>query len=319
MSERPAGPQPRRRRRGRGLFALFLLAVFTGAWTALYGVVELSGDEVALVSRAGRVVRQIEGPGRHFHLPFPVERRAIVSLAPREIPAASVTVVTRDAQVLEVSYRGKFRVEHARAARFALRSPTETVVAAIVGALAEVAARQDYDGVRAMEPTATGRVQREADARLTHAVAGLRVVTLDLAFGGAAAIAALDAEIETLRSARDEAARAAREEGEALLGAARLMALEVSTQARLERDALLSKASGEAERFRALAAEYRRSPEVVRTRIYLETMEEILGNARLVIADPGAPLPPVSRMPEPVIAAPEVSAGPGQTAAGVAP
>ncbi len=59
MSERPAGPQPRRRRSGRGLFALFLLAVFTGVWTALYGVVELSGDEVALISRAG-------GPTRTF-------------------------------------------------------------------------------------------------------------------------------------------------------------------------------------------------------------------------------------------------------------
>ncbi len=40
MNEDQAQLRPRRRR-GRGLVALLMLAVFAGGWTALYGVVEL--------------------------------------------------------------------------------------------------------------------------------------------------------------------------------------------------------------------------------------------------------------------------------------
>ncbi len=299
---------------------MLLLATFAGGWTALYGVVELREDELALITRAGRVVRQIEGAGRHLHLPFPLERRAIVSLASRSLPPGRIQVVTRNAQTLGFRYTGSYRVDNPRAARFAVRSPDALVAAAVEGALIELA-RDDDDGRlrgrgSAPRPGLVDVAQRKADAQLLALGAGLAVEALSLEVSTSDAFSQLDAEIETLSSKREDAESAARATREALLVEARARALEVSTQAALERDALVAKAAGEAERFKALAAEYRRAPEVMRTRIYLETMEEILGRARLVIAEPGAPLPEAAaERRSPTL--PDVSAAPaahaGQT------
>ena len=48
---------------------------------------------IVVTDPAGNVVRQLAGPGRHVHLPFPLERRALITLAPRPVPAGRVHVV----------------------------------------------------------------------------------------------------------------------------------------------------------------------------------------------------------------------------------
>jgi membrane protease subunit HflK len=49
----------------------------------------------------------------------------------------------------------------------------------------------------------------------------------------------------------------------------------------------VNQAEGEASRFSAVLTEYRLAPEVTRRRLYLETMEEVLGNMNKVILDEG--------------------------------
>ena len=53
------------------------------------------------------------------------------------------------------------------------------------------------------------------------------------------------------------------------------------------REARVAEATGEASRFRALAAEYRQAPEVTRKRLYLETMEQVLPKVEKVVIEPG--------------------------------
>jgi len=49
------------------------------------------------------------------------------------------------------------------------------------------------------------------------------------------------------------------------------------------RDAVISRAQGEADRFSKLVAEYRKAPDVTRERLYLETMQEVMGNTSKVL------------------------------------
>ena len=49
------------------------------------------------------------------------------------------------------------------------------------------------------------------------------------------------------------------------------------------RDATISRAEGEADRFTKLVTEYRKAPEVTRQRLYLETMQEVLSNTSKVL------------------------------------
>ncbi len=47
----------------------------------------------------------------------------------------------------------------------------------------------------------------------------------------------------------------------------------------------MNEAEGEASRFSAVLSEYQKAPEVTRQRLYLETMEEVLGNVDKIILD----------------------------------
>ena len=62
--------------------------------------------------------------------------------------------------------------------------------------------------------------------------------------------------------------------------AARLVA-----EAKGYKDAVIARAAGEGERFTAILSEYRKAPEVTRTRLYIETMEQVLGNANKIVID----------------------------------
>ena len=52
--------------------------------------------------------------------------------------------------------------------------------------------------------------------------------------------------------------------------------------------ATVAEAQGEAARFLSVYEQYKNAKDVTRERIYLETMENILGNTSKVIVDPGA-------------------------------
>jgi len=62
--------------------------------------------------------------------------------------------------------------------------------------------------------------------------------------------------------------------------AARLLA-----EANGYKEAVIAKASGESERFTQVLKEYQKAPDVTRKRLYIETMEQVLGNTNKVIID----------------------------------
>jgi membrane protease subunit HflK len=77
-----------------------------------------------------------------------------------------------------------------------------------------------------------------------------------------------------------------------VLPRARAQAIEAIESARGYRDAHIAEASGEAARFSAIAGEYQKASEVVRTRLFLEAMEEVLPKVHTVIIEPGTAVMP---------------------------
>ena len=56
-------------------------------------------------------------------------------------------------------------------------------------------------------------------------------------------------------------------------------------EARGYKQAVIARASGEAERFSQVLVEYKKAPEVTRSRLYIETMQEVLANTNKVVID----------------------------------
>ena len=69
---------------------------------------------------------------------------------------------------------------------------------------------------------------------------------------------------------------------------ARGSAAEMLNQARGYKESRILRAQGEADRFRAVLVEYQKAPEVTRSRLYIETLEEILPQIEKVIMEEGS-------------------------------
>jgi membrane protease subunit HflK len=72
-----------------------------------------------------------------------------------------------------------------------------------------------------------------------------------------------------------------------ILPLARGEAARIKAGAEGYRAATIAKADGDARRFEQLVAQYRKAPEVTRKRLYLETMQQVVGQNRKVIAGRG--------------------------------
>jgi len=70
-----------------------------------------------------------------------------------------------------------------------------------------------------------------------------------------------------------------------VLAEARGEAAQVLEQAEGYRSRVVNEAEGEASRFSAVLGEYEKAPEVTRKRLYLETMESVLGRVDKIILD----------------------------------
>ena len=101
---------------------------------------------------------------------------------------------------------------------------------------------------------------------------------------------------------------------------ARGAAARILQEAQAYREQTVAEAVGQAARFTKVVEEYRKAPEITRERIYLETMERVLGGMNKVIVDQqsgqgvvpylplsglDAPKPPASAAPAPQQSAPQ--------------
>ena len=72
------------------------------------------------------------------------------------------------------------------------------------------------------------------------------------------------------------------------MGDARGRAAALREDAAAYTNRVVQEATGEAERFNSIYAEYVNSPDVTRKRLFLETMEQVLGDSQKIMIENGA-------------------------------
>ena len=92
-------------------------------------------------------------------------------------------------------------------------------------------------------------------------------------------------DVQAAEQERDRLQRQADAYANRVLAGARGEAAQVLEEAEGYRARVINEAEGEASRFLAVLEEYRLAPEVTRKRLYLETMEEVLGRVDKIILD----------------------------------
>ena len=302
----------------QGHFQAILMGfgVLAGLWL-LSGIYMVAANQVGVVMRFGAYTRT-EQPGLHYRLPAPFEEVLLpVVTAQNEIqigfrksarntddvrafPEESM-MLTQDENVINVQFTVFWRVADVNNYLFEIRDPEITVKMAAESAIREVIGQN-----RLQFALTEGRAQiaDEARKRLQELIdeykAGIIVTQINLQTVAvpnevkAAFQDVVNARLDMERFQNQAAAHVNKVLPEARGEAARLV-----QQAMGYRDQKIAVAKGDADRFKEVLTAYNMSRDVTSKRLYLETMETVLGGAQKIITDKGAgtmPLYPLQDM-----------------------
>lgn len=290
-----------------------LLSVAVLATWAYFGFYTLEPGQSAVILRLGRNLRTEAQPGLRWHLPPPLESHEIVNVASIDkeefgvrvepaaaegAPAASTrpetAMQTSDANIALVGFVVQYRIKDAFQSRYRIANPRAVLRDAAEASVRRAVGRNTIDAVLTEKRgIIESEAREELQERLDLYESGLEVLGVELLdVQPPTEVRAAFDDVQGANQDRNRTVNEAQAYANEVLPRARAEAVEAVEGARGYRDARIAEATGEAERFRAIAAEYARAPEVVRTRLFLETMEKVLPQAKTYIVQPGSPVLP---------------------------
>jgi membrane protease subunit HflK len=306
---------------GKGL-AIIAVLVFL-AWLILGGFYRVEPGEQGVAMIFGKVW-QTTSPGLNYNLPAPIGsvetpdvqriNRVEVGLrssgtstrvgTQRDIPEESL-MLTGDENIIDIQFVVLWKVGNAEDYLFNVRNPVETVKSVAESAMREVIGRTDFDFARTQ-----GRGEIQVAART------LIQDTLD-AYGSGILINSIELQKvdppgQVIDAFRDvQAARADKErsvnEAQAYLNEvtqkAEGEAQQVTRSAEAYKEEKIARATGDTSRFLAVFEQYKRNPDVITRRVYLQTMEDLMMGMDKILIDTksgggSAPIPylPLDRL-----------------------
>lgn len=262
-----------------------VLGILLVIWLAT-GIYIVEPAERGVVMRFGRYV-DTTGPGPHWHLPMPIERVIKVNVDEISTLTHKAAMLTQDENIVEVELTVQSRIQDAADYLFQDQDPertlndaTVTVVRVVIGQ-----SKLDYvmtEGRGAVAVTIKERIQNLLDRYKT----GLLVTSVNMhpAKPPEQVKAAFDDAIKA-REDKERLENQAEAYANEVLPNARGKAARIVADAKAYRDQVIAESEGEAARFTAILSEYAKAPEVTRQRLYLETMEDVLGKNGKVLLD----------------------------------
>jgi modulator of FtsH protease HflK len=279
----------------RGVGWPLIASILAFGWVAS-GIYIVDEGERGVITRFG-AYEGTRGPGMHWHLPWPMERREVINVEAQRTLEVGVRqdtdvadeslMITGDRNIVDVDFRVYYRISSAFDFLFKARDPEGAVRAVAESAMREVIGQRQLESIITRERAQVEQATEELmQATLNSYETGVEIIQVQL-LKAAAPPAVIDAFDDVVRAGQDAEAqrnRATQYVNERV-PQARGEAAQILQQAEAYKEQVVREASGEADRFRQVQIEYQRSPRVTRDRIYLETMERIYRDADTIIVD----------------------------------
>lgn len=259
-------------------------------WLAFNCFVLVAEQQRGVVLRFGEFDRVMQ-PGPNFKLPWPIESVTKVNATQIKNYEASVPVLTRDENIVDVSINVQYKVADPKLYLFGTRDGDEVLKQAALSTVREQVGRSDLDTVlgarEQLAVSARERLQKSLEAYRT----GLQVTELNLP--DARPPQQVKPAFDDVNSAQQDQQRLiseARAYAAKIVPEARGQAARVRTVAAGYKTAEIARATGDAERFSLLVTQYKGAPDVTRKRLWLETVQDILARNRVVVGGDGRQL-----------------------------
>lgn len=284
-----SGPRPSGEGRGgrgpRSLNFGYLALIALAVW-GLTGFYQIDAAERAVITRFGRYVATTQ-PGLRWHLPWPIERKLVINVSEFRSFEDRTSMLTKDEALVGINLAVQYRRVDPVQFAFNVRDPEATLQEVSESAIREIIGQSKLEfvleeGRQEISARTKDLIQRTIASYNT----GIEVISVNLQdVEVPEQVAPAQKDAIKAREDRDRANLAAQTYANDILPKARGRAVSQLEAARAYRERVVAEADGRSTRFGALAAEYRRAPEVTRQRLYLETMEEVLGSVPKVIVD----------------------------------
>jgi membrane protease subunit HflK len=198
-------------------------------------------------------------------------------------------MLTEDENIVEIKFAVQYRLNDARAYLFESRNPTEAVVQSAETAVREVVGKMKMDSALAEERDQIApRVREKMQTILDRYKVGIEVVGINLQQGGVRPPEQVQAAFDDVLKAGQERERA-KNEAQAYANDVVPRAVGAASRLKEEADAyrerIVAQAEGDAQRFKTILPEYQKSPQVMRDRMYTDTMQQIYSNVTKVLVD----------------------------------
>ena len=198
-------------------------------------------------------------------------------------------MLTRDQNIVDMEYQVVWNISDPEKFLFNLADPADTMRAVAESSMRDIIARSELAPILNRDRgTIANDLQQSVQQTLDAYESGINVVrvNLDRADPPAEVIDAFR-EVQAAQQERDRLEKEADAYANRVLAQARGDAAATLEQAEAYRAQAVNTAQGEAARFNSIYEEYVKAPEVTRRRMYLETMENVLGRVDKVIIGEG--------------------------------
>ncbi len=254
---------------------------------ALFGSFYLNeAAERSVITRFGKYVKTTAG-GLNFRLPWPIDQRTVVNVTEVRSFTHPTRMLTQDEALVVIDLAVQYRRADPVKFAFNVREPEETLGEVSESAIREIVGQNRLDFVLERGRQEIGAKTKDLIHRtITAYNTGIEVTSVNLQdVGVPEQVAPAQKDAIKAREDKERATLAAQTYSNDIVPKARGAAVSVVEGARAYRSRVIADAQGETSRFLQLAGEYQRAPAVTRERLYLETMEQVLGSSTKVLVD----------------------------------
>lgn len=277
------------------------IGVVAGAAAAVwlaFGIYIVDPAERGVVTVFGAYTQET-GPGPHWNWPMPigdvtkvnVEQIRNAEVGYRSVKntnsdvASESLMLTQDENIVDIKLAVQYNIRNASNYLFTNVDPDNALREVVESALRDVVGKNKMDFVLTEgRAQLVAKVRENAQQALDNYKTGVQITSVNLQDAQPPEqVQAAFADVVKAREDRQRLISEAEAYSNDILPKARGQAARLTEEANAYREQVVSRAEGEASRFNSILAQYQKAPEVTRQRMYLDTVEQVLGNSSKIM------------------------------------
>lgn len=285
-----------------GRYIGIVLAIAFVLWLAS-GLYFIQPNQNGVVLTFGKYTRTDEIPGPKWKMPWPIQSVSVVDVTVErriqigyndgttgynDAPLAThqeSLMLTGDENMVDINFVVLWRVGNARDFLYSIRDPEDTINLVAASTMREIIGQNN------IQPVLTdARTKIQSDARVLmqklldeyHAGVIINNVQLQKVDPPVAVVDAFN-EVQRARQKKEELRNLAEAYRNDIIPRAKGEAEKLRQSAEAYKQEVINRATGDAKRFNSVYTAYKNAEDVTAKRMYIETMEDVLSNAKTIV------------------------------------